>query len=626
MFLTKNKKYYVSFEDNDPVSPEEILLDSGSEYSDIERPIIGLTLKFFLVIFIASAALILAFVFKISIIDHDTFEKLAFQNKSVNFSLPPPRGMILDRNNQALVKNIPTFNLIAISREIRGNGKDSGASIKKIAQILKRDSEEFIKFIGDQTTINSTFFVHLDLTKDQVLEIEYLSPKGFYAIPITKREYISSQKFSQVVGYTGKVSKEDLKDEYYFLTDTIGRLGVEAEYEEYLRGQHGNIFISQGESDYITKEASPGKSVVTNLDRDFQIKLYDETFAVLRDSGLARAVAIIQNPNNGEVLALVSFPDFDNNIFSSGVSEDDYERLFENKSKPLFNRAISGLYNPGSTIKPLMGMMALEEKIISPEDTITDCIGLTVNNPYNPSDSYTFNNWRVEYGSFNLKRAIANSCNIYFFTIGGGNGGIKGLGAEKIGRYLKSSLADSILGIDLPGEEKGFIPTPEWKNRKRGEPWYLGDTYNISIGQGDLSVTPLWLNSYISAIANGGDIYKPRVVNRINDYDNLALELKPQIMGSLPFSKETINQVREAMKETVISGTAQILKDLPVQVAAKTGTSEVIKGKTMNSIFTVFAPYENPQITLTVLIEGATSQQGLAIRVAHRFLKWYFSD
>lgn len=275
-----------------------------------------------------------------------------------------------------------------------------------------------------------------------------------------------------------------------------------------------------------------------------------------------------------------------------------------------------------------MGLMALEEKIFSPSDTIRDCVGLTIVNPYNPDDVYTFNNWRVEYGLFNLKRAIANSCNVYFFIAGGGYGSIKGLGVERIANYLKSAFADSSLGIDLPGEKDGFVPTPDWKLAARGENWYQGDTYNISIGQGDLLVTPLWLNSYISAIANGGTLYKPFVTKQILDSNKNVIEvLEPEALARLGFKEEVIGEVRNAMLETTISGTAKIFGALPVKVGAKTGTAEVTKGKTVNSIITAFAPFDNPEINITVLIEGGTStNEGLAIRAAYGFMKWYFEE
>ena len=626
MSSRRNKNYSISFDGDDWVAPEETLLDSSSQYSDIEKPIPSFIFRFFLIIFFIATAALIIFIFKISIIENKTFARMAFQNKSANFPLPPPRGLIIDRNGQSLVRNIPVYNLIAVTRELKENPDSIGGDIKKIAKIIGKDEGEFLGLIKEEMKNKSTFFAYLELNKDQAVALTYLELSGFYVVPDTRREYIDGRKISQIVGYTGKVSREDLGDDYYFSTDTIGRLGIEDYYEEYIRGKHGNIFFSREETGYITKEPEPGKTVVLNIDHDLQIKLHDEIFGVLRDAGLSRGAGIIQNPKTGEVLALVSFPDFDNNIFASEVSKEDYRRLFESTAKPLFNRVISGLYNPGSTIKPLVGMAGIQEKIMDSNDILAEnCIELTVPNPYDPSRPYVFNNWRTEYGPFNLKRAIANSCNIYFFTVGGGHEKIKGLGAEKIIKYFKSSFADSILGIDISGEKNGFVPTPEWKLREKGEPWYLGDTYNISIGQGDFSVTPLWLNSYISAVANGGSIYKPKVAKSIVENNNIIENFNPEVIGSLPFSNEVIDEMRSAMRETVLSGTAQILKELPVEMAAKTGTAEVQKGKTVNSLFTAFGPYNDPDLALTVLIEGATTQQGLAIRAAYNVLKWYYN-
>lgn len=621
----KNKTYRILLESEDRVTPEETLLDSNSQYSDIEKPIPGSIFRSFLIIISVATCILAVYFFKTAVVKHAVFADLAFQNKSANFPLPPPRGMITDRKGQLLLKNVPVFNLLAVTRALRESGNFND-DLGKLTEILGKNKEELEQFILEEMKINSTFFVHLDLTKDQALAIKYIEPKGFYVIPDTRREYVSSNKISSVLGYTGKVSKEDLQEEYYFSADIIGRLGIEAQYEKFLRGTHGNILFSREAESYITKEPLPGKTVTLNLDYDLQIKLYDEIFAVLREFGLSRATGIVQDPRTGAVLAMVSFPDFDNNIFSSGVSESDYKRLFENKEKPLFNRMISGLYNPGSTIKPFMGMTALQEHIIKPNDTIYDCISITVPNPYDQNNPYIFKNWRVEYGQFNLQKAIANSCNIYFFTVGGGHEKIKGLGAERIADYLKRGHVSSKLGIDLPGETAGFVPTPGWKLREKGEPWYLGDTYNISIGQGDLLVTPLWLNTYISAIANGGSIYKPQVAQKITGSNKEIVEIfNPKTLTLLPFSQDIISEIKNGMRETVLSGTAQIMNDLPVKSAAKTGTAEVIKGKTINSLFTIFAPYEDSEIAMTILIEGSASNQGLAMRAAYNTLKWYFN-
>ncbi len=622
------KKDYRISVNEDWVAPEETLLDSGSEYSDIETPISADVFRLTFVVAIILLATIMSFTFKIGVVDHDSFAKLASQNKSVNFLIPPPRGIIMDRLGEPLVKNLPSFDLLVISREIRENPSEDNRN--KIAGILKIKPEEFKSFVSDSVKTNSVFFAATDLNKDQVLAVKYLNLDGYYIVPNTKRYYIDGQQFSQITGYIGKVNKTDLENEYYYTTDTIGRLGVEAQYEEILRGEHGRIFFSKGKDENLNKESIQGKNLVLNIDYDLQKKLYEEMRVVLASAGLSRGSAIIQNPQNGAVMAMVSFPSFDSNLFIKGLSENQFKNLFESRTKPLFNRVISGLYNPGSTIKPFMGMTALQEKIITPQDTIRDCVSLIIPNPSDASSPYVFKNWRQDFGLFNLRRAIAQSCNVFFFTVGGGFGNIPGLGADRIVKYLTASLANVKLGIDLPGEEQGFVPSPDWKLQTRGENWYQGDTYNISIGQGDLLVTPLWLNSYISAVSlagqdNAGTIYKPMVAQRITNEKNSDLEIfKEQPITKLPFSDDVIREMKSDMEETVISGTAGILRDLPVRSGAKTGTSEVVKGKSINSLFTAFAPFDHPELNITVLIEGSASNQGLAIRTAHNVLKWYF--
>ena len=617
------KEYRVSLDEEELVTPEETLMDSGSRYADMERPMTDFVFRFTFGSFFVALAFIWATSFKIGILDSANLSELAIRNKSVNFAMPPPRGIIFDKFNKPLVKNVPSFDLLVVSRDLKSGSVDS--DIEKVAKALGVPFDSFRDEIMENAKNNAMFFVASNLGKEEALAIKYYELPGFYVVSNIKREYIDGNKFSQIVGYVGKVNKEDLADDYYFPTDTIGRLGLEASYENLLRGKHRNIFFEKDASGNSTREPIIGNSLISNIDLSLQKKLYDEVFEILRESGLSRAAAVIQNPQNGAVMAMVSFPSFDSNIFNSKLSNDDFKKLFENRSKPLFNRIISGLYNPGSTIKPFIGMAALEEKIVTPQDTIRDCVSISVPNPADQGNPYVFKNWRVELGLFNLKKAIANSCNVYFFTVAGGHDKVKGLGAEKIVNYLKSAFTDSSLGIDMPGEDHGFVPTPDWKLQERGENWYLGDTYNISIGQGDLLVTPLWLNGYISAIANGGTFYKPRVADKIlDDNKNILDRFFSEELGRLPFKQEVIDEVRNDMKETVVSGTAQLLKDLPVEVGAKTGTAEVAKGKSINSLFTAFAPFNNPELSITVLVEGSASNQGFAIRIAHNVLKWYF--
>ncbi|MEK9158279.1 MAG: penicillin-binding transpeptidase domain-containing protein [Patescibacteria group bacterium] len=620
------KQYSINIED-DLASPEETLLDSGSEFSNIERPIHSGVFNSMFWGVTALLAIIFIFTLKIAIGDYKYYANLAYQNRSANFSIPPARGVIMDREGNPLVKNIPKFDVVGVSKEVKAALRDGTLDTAKLATTLKIEKSELESSLNQKTQEVSIFFIATGLSKEQILAIQGMKPPGVYLIPDVERVYVDGVKFSTVLGYVGKVNKDDLaKDQYYSPTDTIGRLGIEANYESTLRGEHGRIFFGDIE-DKIDVDAQNGGNLVLNIDADLQRHLYDELRSVLAGAGLSRGAGIIQNPQTGAVLAMVSFPSFDNNQFAGGLSQSAYTAIFQNPARPLFNRVVSGLYNPGSTIKPLMGLMTLQEGIMGPSDTIQDCVSISIPNPFNTEVVYTFKNWRAELGSFNLRKSIANSCNIYFFTVGGGFGKIAGLGIQRIVKYLEGSFANKILGIDLPSEEHGFVPTPDWKESTRGEPWYQGDTYNTSIGQGDLSVTPLWLNSYISAISNGGTIYQPQIAERIVDSNKNTIKLiSPKVLGTLPFRDDVLSEVKSDMEETVISGTAQIFNDLPVRVGAKTGTAEVVKGQSINSLFTAFAPFEHPELAVTVLIEGSASNQGLALRATHAIFEWYFNQ
>lgn len=620
MSLFRKKTYRISPPGESWVTPEETLLDSSSQHSDVESPVSNLTFRVLAIVFVAAIAVIVLFLFSISVIDHGYFAKLALQNKSANFPLSPPRGAIFDRDGEPLAVNVPSFDILMISRELKNDGAFE-ARLAEISEILGLDFAVFSNEIQEKMKSNAIFFAGYDIAKEQALSLELIDLKGLYIISRTKREYPGGHKFSTVIGYTGKVQREDVEeDSYYFLTDTIGRLGLEAYYEETLRGEHGNIFFALDQEGGTNKEPRTGNSLILNLDSEMQSRLHDAMWQVLAQAGLSRGAAIIQNPENGAVLAMVSFPTYDNNIFSEALSESDVKNLFQSRDRPLFNRNISGLYNPGSTIKPYIGMTALEEGTVSPDSYIQDCVSINIGDA-------VFRNWRQEYGLFNMRKAIANSCNVYFYSIGGGYGNIKGLGITRIADYLKRGLADSLLEIDLPAENPGFVPTPAWKEEVKGEDWYLGDTFNVSIGQGDLIISPLWLNTYVSAIANGGTIWRPRVAESVVDeFESAIGKFEAQKIGELPFSQKVIGEMKRNMEETVISGTAKVLNSLPVTVAAKTGTAEVVKGQTINALFTAFAPADDAEIAITILIEGSAENQGYSIRVANDFLNWYFVE
>jgi len=338
------------------------------------------------------------------------------------------------------------------------------------------------------------------------------------------------------------------------------------------------------------------------------------------------------NPQNGAVLAMVSYPAYDNNIFSGGISQNDYNNVLNDPSQPFFNRAIAAQYPTGSTIKPFLAYGALKENLISPNKIINDPGFITVQSQYDPNVVYTFRGV-TPHGPVDMREALAVSSNIYFYTVGGGYKDQKGLGPAGIKKYLDLFGWEQKTGIDLPGEFGGFVPSPDWKKEKKKESWWDGDTYNLSIGQSDLQVTPLQVATAYGVIANGGTLYKPQIVQKIingspNNYPEIIQEFTPEITSQNFIDTNNLRVVREGMRDGVAKpyGSSSMLNNLPVAVAAKTGTAEIGKEGHYNTWVSAFAPYENPEIVLVVTIEDVEGLRAATLPVAHDILQYYFNE
>lgn len=297
---------------------------------------------------------------------------------------------------------------------------------------------------------------------------------------------------------------------------------------------------------------------------------------------------------------------------------------------PLFDRAIAGKYLIGSIIKPLIASAVLQEKIIDPNKKINDDKGkIIIQNPRDPSASTTKNDWAI-HGLTDMRKAIAESCDVYFYTVGGGYGTQKGLGPTKMKEYLDLFGWDKKTGLDLPGEVAGFVPDKDWKKQVWKTSWWDGDTYNMAIGQGFLQITPLEVANSMAAIANGGKLLQPQAVQKIVDKNkNTVQEMSPKVILDNFIDPQNLQVVREGMRQTVTGvnspqASAPDLNSLPVSSAAKTGTAE-LGNDHYNNWITVFAPYDNPQIVLTVLMENVKGVQKTVIPVAKNVLEWYFT-
>jgi len=446
--------------------------------------------------------------------------------------------------------------------------------------------------------------------------------------------YPRGSLFAHVIGYEGLIDAKELAlkrreslggEVGYILTDRIGKRGLEMIYEESLHGKHGRktVIVNNVEEQIRTSDVmqpTHGADLYTHIDSALQEKMTQAMERALPDAGSARGAAIALDPRDGSVLGLVSLPLYDNNAFVHGIESSLYSSWISDDDKPLFNRAVSGTYPPGSTIKPMMGVATLAENIVSPGRQIESRGGISVGQSY-------FGDWKA-HGFTDLRRAIAVSSDVYFYTVGGGYGQIQGLGIEKMARWMRTFGFGAKTGIDLTQEASGIYPDSDVKQELVGERWYTGDTYNTSIGQGFFSATPLQIASATAAIANGGTLYRPQIAAKIVYSDQKQEEIPPYIITKDISTQRNVRIVQEGMRMTVTDGTARMMQSVPVPVAGKTGTAQFVgKDEKVHSWFGAYAPFENPEIVLLVLIEGQDGTISSAtVPVAKEVLTWYFRE
>ena len=535
------------------------------------------------------------------------------------------RGIIYDRNNVPLVSNKPVFNLRVVPVDLLRQPEVSGI-IAYLAGTISELPEETTAKIEKLAHFSVPITLKHNISKELALALKakFSDNPAVIVEVANQRNYIDAPYFFHLLGHIGKINQTEYQESSeYFIDDWLGRTGLELRYEELLRGNYGEQIVEinakgQIQNVFSTKEPEIGKDIVLSIDAGLQKKLYESLQQMLRGLNTNRAAGIAINPKTGKILAMVSLPSLDNNKFISGFSEEEFEEVVNSSSKPLFNRVISGTYPPGSTIKPLVALAALEEEIISPKESLLCAGSLAIPNKYLPGISHVFHDWKT-HGPTNLVKAIAESCNVYFYTIGGGYGNIKGLGVTKISQYLRKFGLGEDSGIDLSGEADGFVPDAQWKKETKKEEWFTGDTYNISIGQGDILTTPLQVALFTAAIANNGTMYSPQLINRVGEEIVLPQITKEKIIDN----QEAFDLVKQGMREAIISGSARYLSDLSVNVAGKTGTSQTPSGL-YHAWFTSFAPYEDPEIVLTILIENGGEGSSVAVPVAKEVFKTYF--
>jgi len=635
-FDRKLKKFKVNRSFKESIEPEEILFDA-TKSNDLEDQKLEVPLKprvfriFFGLIVLCLTAMAVDAGFS-QIVKGKYYQNLAERNSLSSHPVFAPRGIIYDRTMKQLVYNVPSFDLVVTPHDLPPQAQDKKNVLEKVAAILEVSADDLTNQIDGmeaRTTQSYTVAENLPHQKVLVLQAELPGLAGFRVENTVIRQYVDGQNFAHVIGYMGKLTSGELeKNPDYFSTEKIGKSGLELFYEKMLRGTPGkqvNEVDSQGrfKRQDSSSEAEPGQGLVLSLDADLQTKLIDAINTIAPKQPRAAAVAL--DPQTGGVLALVSLPSFDNNLFAQGISQSRYEELRNDPIKPFLNRVITGQYSPGSTVKPMIAAAALQEKIIDPKTTIVDTTGeITVVNQYNPNIVYRYRDWKI-HGVVDMKTAIAQSCDVYFYTIGGGYGKIEGLGLARLNKYFKLFGFGSKTGIDLFGESQGLVPDEKWKQEVKKEGWYTGDTYHLSIGQGDLLATPLQLAVATASLVNGGRIIVPHLVDKIIDSDkNVINQIEAKALNQGFIDGRNLETIKQGMRETVISGSAKLLGDLPVAMGAKTGTAQV-NGQDSNAWVTVFAPYDDPQIVLVVLVEDAGEGSQIAVPIAKEVLNWYFN-
>lgn len=551
-------------------------------------------------------------------VEAKTYQAMAEQNRLRVVPVWPRRGVIRDRNGVVLAENAPRFQVTMVPRDIPVSKGDREAVISEASRLLGLGFNELqIMANVTGTRMDEPVLVADGLSYNASLALAVRLPElpGFTLDARPKRSYPRSaelESLAHVLGYVGKISEEELKIRRslgYRRVDELGKTGVERMYETALRGTVGNRTYevdARGRLKDIVREETPidGSDVDLSLDLRLQQAAEQSLETMLQKIGLKRGAVVAMDPRNGEIVALVSMPGYDNNLFSGGVSSTVYRALSNDEHQPLFARAVAGAYPSGSTVKIVVSVAALMEHVVTDKTTVVSTGGLRLG-------QWFFPDWKAGgHGVTDVRKAIAMSVNTFYYMVGGGYQSFQGMGPDALAKWMKAFGLGAKTGVDLTGESAGFVPTRDWKEQRRKQPWYVGDTYNLSIGQGDLLVTPLQVARYTAAIANGGILVEPHIAKQE------APKRTPT--GA---SAEFVQVAREGMREAVKTGSARGISTLPISAGGKTGTAQWNSNRNTHAWFTSFAPFEEPEIVVTVLIEEGGEGSSVAVPVAREVLQ-----
>lgn len=560
--------------------------------------------------------------------NHHFYSTLSRHNLLSIIPIEPNRGLIFDRNGVLLAKNVPTFVLSIIPTSVQ----NLQATIKKLNKLIPITPDELKQFhhIRYQYRPYQPVPIKLKLTQDEVAKFyvnQYQFP-GLIIQTYMMRYYPLGNIVSDVVGYVGRINQRELQQidpVNYAINDNIGKTGIEKYYEKKLHGHMGAEEAEINATGRIVRilkriAPKPGDNIYLTIDS----KLQAEVEKIMGDESGA---IVVMQPGTGQILAMITKPTFNPNLFISGLSQDDYLKLLNSPLHPLYNRAIRGQFAAGSTIKPFFALAGLDDDIVTPQYKIFDPGWFQL-----PNTSHIYHDWRREgHGWVNLRKAIIVSCDTYFYNLA------MNMGINRIIDALHEFGFGKPTGIDMPSELTGLVPTPKWKMGSQGHSWYTGDTIETGIGQGFLLVTPLQLAQAVSILAEHGNRFKPDLLLKtVSPEGKITLQapiLKPPVF----FIEKNWNLVIHAMQGVIDEpgGTAIFFGKHPgFTVAAKTGTAQVYghqrdedsirtnipKRLRNNHLFIAFAPVKNPQIAIAVVLEHSA----LADKIAGKIFNYYF--
>ncbi len=571
----------------------------------------------------------------LQVIQYEHYHTLAENNRIALIPAPPTRGAIYDRNGVVLASNDATFTLEITPHKV-GDITGVLTQLSALVELTPADIRRFKRRLAESKGFESVILrTHLTDAEVARLAVNRYRFPGVEVRARQFRQYPYAAVMAHVVGYLGRISQQDKQQleiegsaANYRGTEYIGKAGVEARYERWLHGRTGVEKVeidSSGRAVRILSRTppAPGYSIYLHLDAGLQ-QLATEVF------GNYRGALVALDPRNGGVLALVSKPSFDPNLFLDSIDRSTWALLNHPQERPLINRALRGVYPPGSTIKPFMALAGLELGLITPDDSIVDVGYFSL-----PGSSHRYRDWKRDgHGVVDLKRSIAVSCDTYYYRLA------HQMGIEQMHRFLSQFGFGRKTGVDLDGELAGLVPNPEWKRRRFNQPWWPGETIIAGIGQGYMLATPMQLAVATMALANDGVVYQPQLLRAWQDPVTGRMHYAaPRILGRIPLKPENLEVVKQAMVEVTLPGgtAAAAGAGALYAFAGKTGTAQVIgikQGERYDerriaaqhrdhALFIAFAPADAPRIAVAVMVENGGSGSGTAAPIARKVIDYW---